>query len=90
MNKTQLVEKIAQQADLSKAKAAEALEAFIQTVTDNLSKNEEVSVVGFGTFTVSERAARAGRNPRTGEAIEIKASRLPKFRAGKTLKEAVK
>lgn len=90
MNKTQLVEKIAQQADLSKAKAAEALEAFIQTVTDNLSKNEEVSVVGFGTFTVSERAARAGRNPRTGEAIEIQASRLPKFRAGKTLKEAVK
>lgn len=90
MNKTQLVEKIAQQADLSKAKAAEALEAFIQTVTDNLSKNEEVSLVGFGTFTVSERAARAGRNPRTGEAIEIQASRLPKFRAGKTLKEAVK
>lgn len=90
MNKTQLVEKIAQQADLSKAKAAEALEAFIQTVTDNLAKNEEVSVVGFGTFTVSERAARAGRNPRTGEAIEIKASRLPKFRAGKSLKEAVK
>lgn len=61
MNKTQLVEKIAQQAVLSKAKAAEALEAFIQTVTDNLSKNEEVSVVGFGTFTVSERAARAGK-----------------------------
>lgn len=90
MNKTQLVEKIAQQADLSKAKAAEALEAFIQTVTDNLAKNEEVSVVGFGTFTVSERAARSGRNPRTGETIEIKASRLPKFRAGKTLKEAVK
>ena len=90
MNKNELVEFIATSADISKAKAALALEAFTVAVTKSLKKGEDVSLVGFGTFTIAERAARSGRNPLTGASIEIAASRAPKFRAGKTLKDAVK
>ena len=89
MNKTELIEHIALQADISKAAAARALEAFIGGVKSTLKKNDSVSLVGFGTFTVSKRAARTGRNPRTGAAIKIKSARVPKFRAGKALKDAV-
>ncbi len=90
MNKNELVEFVAMTADISKAKAALALEAFTVAVTNSLKKGEDVSLVGFGTFTVAERAARNGRNPLTGESIQIAASRAPKFRAGKSLKDAVK
>ncbi|MDY6009530.1 MAG: HU family DNA-binding protein [Duodenibacillus sp.] len=89
MNKNELVEQIAQAADISKGKAALALDAFVAAVTDSLKKGEDVSLVGFGTFTVSERAARTGRNPQTGAEIKIEASNVPKFRAGKKLKDAV-
>ena len=89
MNKNELVEQIAQAADIPKGKAALALDAFVAAVTDSLKKGEDVSLVGFGTFTVSERAARTGRNPQTGAEIKIEASNVPKFRAGKKLKDAV-
>ena len=89
MNKTEMIEHIATVADISKAKAALALEAFIEGVTTSLQKGEDVVLTGFGSFTVSERAARMGRNPRTGAEIEIAASKAPKFRAGKNLKDAV-
>ena len=89
MNKTELIEHIALQADISKAAAARALDALIGGVKSTLKKNDSVSLVGFGTFTVSKRAARTGRNPRTGAAIKIKSARVPKFRAGKALKDAV-
>ena len=89
MNKNELVEFIATAADISKAKAALALDAFTVAVTNSLKKGEDVSLVGFGTFSVAERSARNGRNPLTGESIQIAASRAPKFRAGKTLKDAV-
>ena len=88
MNKAELIEHIASQADISKAAAARALEALIDGVTSTLNKNGSVSIVGFGTFAVTKRAARAGRNPRTGAAINIKAAKVPKFRAGKGLKDA--
>ncbi len=90
MNKNELIEQIAVSADITKAKAALAVEAFIEAVTDSLKKGEDVALVGFGTFTLSERAARTGRNPQTGAVIEIAASKQPKFRAGKKLKDAVK
>ena len=90
MNKNELVEFIATSADISKAKAALALEDFTVAVTNSLKKGEDVSLVGFGTFTVAERAARNGRNPLTGASIKIAASRAPKFRAGKSLKDAIK
>ena len=89
MNKAELIEHIATQADISKAAATRALEAMIGGVKTSLKKNGSVSLVGFGTFTVSKRAARSGRNPRTNEPIKIKASRVPKFRPGKALKDAV-
>ena len=89
MNKTELVEFIATQADLSKAKAAEAVDAFVEAVTTSLKKGNDVTLVGFGTFTISKRAARTGRNPQTGATIKIAASKAPKFRPGKSLKEAV-
>ena len=89
MNKTELIEHIARQADLSKAAASRALEALIGGVKATLKKNNSVSLVGFGTFSVSKRAARAGRNPRTGAAIKIKAAKVPKFRPGKALKDAM-
>lgn len=89
MNKTELVEFIATQADLSKAKAAEAVDAFVDAVTTSLKKGKDVTLVGFGTFTISKRAARTGRNPQTGATIKIAASKAPKFRPGKSLKDAV-
>ena len=89
MNKTQMVEHIAESADLSKAKADAALNAFIQGVSGALSDGDEVALIGFGTFKVSERAARTGRNPKTGEVIQIAASKAPAFKAGKALKEAL-
>lgn len=89
MNKTELIEHISTKADLSKADAGRALEAFIGAVKTTLKKKGSVTLVGFGTFAVSERAARVGRNPRTGEAIKIKKAKVPKFRPGKALKDAV-
>ena len=89
MNKTELVEFIATQADLSKAKAAEAVDAFVEAVTTSFKKGKDVTLVGFGTFTISKRAARTGRNPQTGATIKIAASKAPKFRPGKSLKDAV-
>ena len=89
MNKSELIEHIAAQADLSKAAAARALEALIGSVTSTLRNNQSVSLVGFGTFTVSKRAARTARNPRTGAEIRIKSAKIPKFRAGKALKDAL-
>ncbi len=89
MNKGELIDAVAAAADLSKADAAAAVDAVVATVTDALKKGEQVSIIGFGTFSVKERAARTGRNPQTGEAIEIKASKAPGFKAGKALKDAV-
>ncbi|MGB2079689.1 MAG: HU family DNA-binding protein [Vibrio sp.] len=88
MNKTQLVEKIADQADLSKASAGRALDALIETVTETLKADEQVALVGFGTFSVRTRAARTGRNPKTGEEIQISEAKVPAFKAGKALKDA--
>ena len=89
MNKSELIEHIAKQADISKAAATRALEAFVGGVKATLKKGNSVSLVGFGTFAVSKRAARSGRNPRTGAAIKIKAAKVPKFRPGKALKDAL-
>ncbi len=89
MNKTELVAAIAEQAELSKKDAQKALEAFTDIVAKELKDGGQVQVVGFGTFKVSERAAREGRNPQTGETMNIKASKAPKFQAGKALKDAV-
>ena len=89
MTKTELIKQIADRADLSQAKAAEALQAFEAAVTAELSKGGEVALIGFGTFKVADRAARAGRNPQTGAEIQIAASKVPTFKAGKALKEAV-
>ena len=87
MNKTELVADMAEQTNLSKKDAEAALKAFIDVVSEELKKGEKVQLVGFGTFEVSERAAREGRNPQTGETMEIKASKTPKFKAGKALKD---
>ena len=87
MNKSELIEHIAQQAEISKAAASRALEAVIGAVKATLKKNGSVSIVGFGTFAVTKRPARSGRNPRTGAAIKIKAAKVPKFRPGKGLKD---
>ncbi len=89
MNKTELVAAIAEKAELSKKDSEKALKAFIETVTDELAKGEKIQLVGFGTFEVAKRAAREGRNPLTGEKMKIKASKAPKFKAGKALKDAV-
>ena len=89
MNKTELIEHIAQQADISKAAATRALEATISAVTATLKNGEDVSLVGFGTFAVSKREARTGRNPRTGVEIKIQSAMVPKFRPGKALKDAL-
>ena len=87
MNKTELVAAMAEQTNLSKKDAEAALKAFIDVVSEELKKGEKVQLVGFGTFEVSERAAGEGRNPQTGETMEIKASKTPKFKAGKALKD---
>ena len=89
MNKTELIEHIAKQADISKAAATRALEALISGVKTALKKGSSVSLVGFGTFTVTRRQARTGRNPRTKEPIKIKAAKVPKFRPGKALKDSL-
>jgi DNA-binding protein HU-beta len=88
-NKSDLIEAIAKSADLSKAAAGRALDATIEAISKSLKKGELVSLVGFGTFYVAKRAARNGRNPRTGATIKIKAAKVPKFRAGKGLKDTV-
>ena len=89
MNKTELVAAIAESAELSKKDAEKALKAFVDVVADELKKGEKVQLVGFGTFEVSERAAREGRNPQTGETMTIAASKAPKFKAGKALKDMI-
>ncbi len=89
MNKSELIESIAEKADISKSTAGDALEAVLGGITDALKSGDSVTFVGFGTFSVSARAARDGRNPRTGETIKIKASKLAKFKAGKALKDAL-
>ena len=89
VNKTELIEHIAKNADISKAAATRALESTIGAVKTTLKKGGSVSLVGFGTFAVTRRAARIGRNPRTGDAIKIKAAKVPKFRPGKALKDAL-
>jgi len=89
VTKGELVGQIASEANISKAAAEKALKAFIDGVTNSLKNGDKVSLVGFGTFDISKRAARTGRNPQTGEEITIKASNAPKFKAGKSLKDAV-
>ena len=89
MNKSELIEAIAQEADISKAAAAKALDGLTNAVTGALKNGDTVTLVGFGTFYVGERAARNGRNPTTGEPLQIKAAKTPKFRAGKALKDAL-
>ncbi|HZW22848.1 HU family DNA-binding protein [Noviherbaspirillum sp.] len=89
VNKTELIDHISGTADISKAAATRALDALIGAVKTTLKKNGSVTLVGFGTFTVGKRAARTGRNPRTGDAIKIKAAKVPKFRPGKALKDAL-
>lgn len=89
MNKAELIEAVADAAELNKATATRAVDAMLSGITDTLKKGKQVTLIGFGTFEVRERAARAGRNPQTGAAIEIKASKAPAFKAGKALKDAV-
>ena len=89
MNKTELISAMSENANMTKVDAEKALKAFIDTVTEELKNGEKVQLVGFGTFEVSERAERQGRNPKTGEAITIPASKSPKFKAGKALKDIV-
>jgi DNA-binding protein HU-beta len=90
VNKSELIESIAESADISKAAAARALDAAVDAVTAALKNGDMVTLVGFGTFYVSERAARTGRNPRTGTELKIKAAKVPKFRPGKGLKDSLK
>ena len=89
MNKTELVAAIAKKTELSKKDAEKALKAFTDVVAEELKKGEKIQLVGFGTFEVSERAAREGRNPQSGEVMKIAASKAPKFKAGKALKDLV-
>ena len=89
MNKTELITAVAEKAEISKKDSEKALKAFIDVVTEQLKAGDKVQVVGFGTFEVSERAAREGRNPQTGETMKIEACKAPKFKAGKALKDAI-
>ena len=89
VNKSQLIDQIAADADISKADAGRALDSFIEAVSGALKDGDSVALVGFGTFSVRERAARSGRNPQTGETIQIAAANIPSFKAGKALKDAV-
>ena len=89
MNKSDLIEQIAQAAEISKSAAERAVDALVVAVKGSLRKDEAVTLVGFGTFYAGKREARTGRNPRTGAQVEIRAARLPKFRAGKALKDAI-
>lgn len=90
MNKAELIDAVAVNADLSKAAAGRALDAALEAITKALKKKDTVTLVGFGTFSVRKRSARIGRNPKTGEEIKIKASKVPGFKAGKALKDAIK
>lgn len=90
MNKTELIMLVAEQADVSKSDASRAVDAVFDGITGALKKGDKVSLVGFGTFSVRERAARTGRNPKTGQTIEIAAGKTPGFKAGKALKDAIK
>ena len=89
MNKSEFVDAVAQNADIPKATATKAVDAMVDVISDALKRGQQVSLVGFGTFLTRDREARQGRNPRTGETIFIKASRVPSFKAGKGLKDAV-
>ncbi len=89
MNKAELIDAIADAADISKAAAARALDGMVDAITGAMKEGDQVSLIGFGTFSVKQRAARQGRNPQTGETIQIKASNIPSFKAGKALKDAV-
>lgn len=89
MNKSEMIDMVAEAADISKAAAGRAVDAVFEGITSSLKGGDSVTLVGFGTFSISDRAARSGRNPRTGETIQIKASKMPKFKAGKALKDAV-
>ena len=89
MNKQELIENIAESADITKAAAGRALDVVVDSITDSLKNGDSVVLVGFGTFSVRQRAARTGRNPQTGEQIQIAAARVPAFKAGKALKNAV-
>ncbi len=89
MNKAELIDAIADSADLSKASAGRALDAALDTITNSMKKGDTVTLVGFGTFSVRKRAARSGRNPRTGETINIQAAKVPAFKPGKALKDAL-
>ncbi len=90
MTKSELIDKMSQDADISKAAAGKALDSFVEGVKKSLKKGNKVTLVGFGTFSTAKRKARKGRNPRTGEVINIKASKNPKFSAGKAFKDAIK
>lgn len=90
MNKAQLIDIVSSKADISKAAAGRTIDAMMESITESLIKEESVTLVGFGTFNVRDRAARSGRNPQTGSVIEIPASKLPSFKAGKLLKDALK
>ena len=89
MNKTEFIDAVAAKGDMAKTEAASAVEAVLETITDALKADDQVTLVGFGTFLVRNREARTGRNPRTGEPLEIKASKMPSFKAGKGLKDSV-
>ena len=89
MNKTEIIEAMADSADISKAAAGRALDGMVEAIVNSMKQGEQVSLVGFGTFSVRDRAAREGRNPQTGETIQIKASKIPSFKAGKGLKDAL-
>jgi len=89
MNKTELIAAVAEETELSKKDAERVLKAFTDTIASELKKGDKVQIVGFGTFEVSERQARTGRNPHTGETMEIEASKAPRFKAGKALKDAI-
>jgi DNA-binding protein HU-beta len=90
MNKTELVNAVATRAELTKKDATKAVDVLFETIVNTLAKEEKIQLIGFGTFEVRERTARAGRNPQTGEIVQIPASKVPAFKAGKELKEAVK
>lgn len=90
MNKTELINKVAEMTDLTKKDATKVVDAVFQSIADALAQGDKVQIIGFGNFEIRERAARKGRNPQTGEEIEIAASKVPAFKAGKALKEAVK
>lgn len=89
MNKTDLIERLAARCGLSRNETATVLDALLETITETLRQGEDVTLTGFGTFHVKQRAARTGRNPRTGESVAIAASRVPAFKAGKSLKDAL-